>query len=87
VAFLRGWILGLALFNILFGNMDSRIECTLSKFANGTKLHGAVTTLEGSDAIQRDLGSLEMWACVNLMKCNRVKCTVQHLGQGNPKHK
>ncbi|GAB0208906.1 mitochondrial enolase superfamily member 1 [Grus japonensis] len=73
----QGSVLGPALFNIFVSDMDSGIECTISKFANDTKLCSAVNTLEGRDATQRDL---ERWARVICMKFNKAKCKVLHMG-------
>jgi len=82
----QGSVLGPAQFNIFVGDMDSAIECTHSKFADDTKLCGAVET-EGRETIQRDLDRLERWACENFMKFNKARCKDLHVSQDNPKCK
>lgn len=54
----QGSIPGLVLFYISFGDKDSEIECTLSKFSDDTKLGDAVDVLEKRDDIQRHLDRL-----------------------------
>ena len=76
--------LELILFNISISDNNSGVKCTPRKFADNTKLWGAIDVPEGWDAIQRDLDRLEQWAQVNLLRFNKSKCKILHLGQENP---
>lgn len=69
----EGSVLGLMLFNMFCSNMDHGTECILKKFDGDTKLFGAVDTLEGRNAIQRDFDRVDWWTYANLMEFNKSK--------------
>ena len=80
----QGSVLGPVLFNIFINGISSGIECTLSKFVDDTKLCGSVSMPERQDAIQRDPHRIKQSTWKNLMRFNKSKCKVLHLGHGNP---
>ena len=73
-------MLGPILFSIFINYIDSAVECTVGKFANDSKLCGAVDMPKERDAIQRDLDRLGQWAQENFMRFNKSKCKVLCLG-------
>ena len=47
----QGPVPGLVVFNIFINNIDSGMQCTLSKFASDTKLCDVVYMPEGEDEV------------------------------------
>ena len=80
----QGSVLGPILFIIYINDIDERINCKLSKFADDTKIANRVDSESQRQLLQRDLDTLIEWSNKWQMKFNIDKCHVLHIGNQNP---
>ncbi|PKU28444.1 rna-directed dna polymerase from mobile element jockey-like [Limosa lapponica baueri] len=71
---------------MLINELGDGVERTFNKFGEDTQLGGVVGMPEHHAVIQRVLDRLEKWVDRNLMKFNKDKCKVLHLGRNNSMH-
>lgn len=68
-------------FTIVIHDLDTGLECVLSLWVGDTNF-GAVDSLEGREALQRDLGRLEGWAITNWYKIYQEQALDSAPGMG-----
>jgi len=60
-------------------------KCSVSKFADDTKMSGRAKCAEDTESLQREIDSLSEWEKVWQMENNVDKCEVIHFGKNNRK--
>ncbi|KAK4826272.1 hypothetical protein QYF61_006719 [Mycteria americana] len=84
----EGAVLGPVLFNMFTNDLEEGVKCIISKFADGTKLGGAVDPLLRDRRPCRGIWiDWKHWAIISGMTFNKNKCWILHLGRSNAGHK
>ena len=76
----QGSILGPILFLIFINDLPENITSSCKIFADDTKIYGRS---KDSDAIQKDIDSLQLWTDKWNLYFNVEKCKVMHIGKNN----
>ena len=80
----QGSVLGPLLFVLFINDIDDGILSKISKFADDTKLCRAVGDDQEADVLREDLRRMFRWSQDCQMLFNLEKCSVMHMGKGNP---
>ena len=74
-------MLGPVLFLVFINDLDQGIASNILKFADDTKIFKKVRDNTDSEALQRDLDNVVLWAQKWQMEFNIKKCKVMHIGR------
>jgi len=79
----QGSVLGPLLFLVYINDLDEGLEGKISKFADDTKIGFTIKGEADRARAERDLGLLDEWSKKWLMRFNKSKCKVLHIGRNN----
>ena len=84
----QGSVLGPTLFIYFINDLPDVIKNSRVKiFADDTKAYNSIKNSDDVDYLQNSIDEMYMWTQQWLLKFNKDKCKVLHLGSNNPKHK
>ena len=70
--------------NVFVNDLHAGLEDLLGKFADDTKLGGAVASSRGGEALHRGVDKLENWVSINCIKYNKNKGLILEPGKEQP---
>ena len=72
--------MGPLLFLVYVNDIPEQVECSISMFADDTKIYTTVKDIADSQRLQADLNSLARWANDWLLRFNVKKCKYMSIG-------
>ena len=84
----QGSVLGPTLFIYFINDLPNVVKNNKCKiFADDTKVYKGINNSEDKDCLQSAIDDMFLWTQNWLLKFNKEKCKILHLGRNNPKYK